>query len=113
MDLGLVLSRIRYFLIAVLMLSMACLAVILYASFLAVFPIVANASIYCVCSVWLVGSGGMWTFKGVSNVILSGWFLKLRVGVVTCYVDCFADVVMCFKVRFPYFLLLSREESTL
>ena len=59
MDLGLVLSRVRYFLMAVLMLSMACLAVILYASFLAVLPIVANVSIHCACSVWLVGSGGM------------------------------------------------------
>jgi hypothetical protein len=72
MDLGLVLSRDRYFFMAVLMLSMACLAVILYASFFAVFPIVANVSIQCVCSVWLVGSGGMWILKGESNAIISG-----------------------------------------
>ena len=73
-DLGLVLSSVRYFLMAALMLSLACLAVILYASFLVVLPIVASASIHCVCSVWLVGSGGMCVFKDESNVIISGWF---------------------------------------
>ena len=59
MDLGLVLSRVRYFLMPVLMLSMACLAEILYALFFVVLPIVANVFIHCACSVWLVGSGGM------------------------------------------------------
>ena len=59
MDLGLVLNKMRIFLMAVLMLSMACLALILYASFLAILPIVANVSIHCAYSVWFVGSGEM------------------------------------------------------
>ena len=59
MDLGLVLNIVRYFLMAVFMLSMACLVVILYASFFVVLPIVASVSIHWASSAWLVGSGGM------------------------------------------------------
>ena len=72
MDLGFVLSKVRYFLMAVLMLSMACLAVILYASFLTFLPMVASVSIHCAYSVWLVGSGGICIHIGESNVIISG-----------------------------------------
>ena len=39
--------------------------------------------------------------------------LKLCVRMVAYYADYFADVVVGFKVSFPYFLLLSREESAL
>lgn len=39
--------------------------------------------------------------------------LKLCVRVGACRMDYFADDVMGFKVGFPYFLLLSREESSL
>ena len=113
MDLGLVLSRIQYFLMVVLMLSMVCLAVILYASFFAVLPIVANVSLHCACSVRLVGSGGICVPKGESNVIMSGWFWSCAGGVVTCHMDCFANVVVCLKVGFPYFLLLSGKKSSL
>jgi hypothetical protein len=38
---------------------------------------------------------------------------QLCVGVVACHVDGFADVVVRFKVGFSYFLLFSREESSL
>ena len=74
MDLDLVLNRVLHFLMTVLILSMACLVVILYASVLAVLPKVAKVSIHCTYSVWLVGSGGMLIFNGGSNVIISGWF---------------------------------------
>ena len=33
--------------------------------------------------------------------------------VVARCVDCFTDVVVCFKMGFPYSLLFPREESTL
>jgi hypothetical protein len=74
MALGLVLSRVLYLRMAVLMLVMACLAVILYASALAVLPMVVKVSIHCVCSVSLVGSGGRLIFSSESNVEISGWF---------------------------------------
>ena len=74
MVLGLVLSRVRYFLMAVFMLIIVCLVVILYASVLAAFPMVAKVSIHFVCSVRLVGMGGMEMCKGDSSVVISGWF---------------------------------------
>ena len=72
--LGLVFSRVLYFLMAVLMLIMVCLVVILYASILAFLPMVANVYIHLVCSVRLVGMGGMLMFNDDSSVIISGWF---------------------------------------
>lgn len=71
--LGLVLSRVLYFLMAVLMLSMVCLVVILYASIFAILPILAMVSIHFVCSVWLVGMGGIVVFICESSVAISGW----------------------------------------
>ena len=73
MVLGFVLSRVLYFLMAILQLIVVCLVVILYTSILSVFPIVARSSIHFICSVWLVGSGGMLIFKGASRAWMSGW----------------------------------------
>ena len=39
--------------------------------------------------------------------------VKLCVREVACHVDCFADIVIGFKVRFLCFLLLSRKKSSL
>ena len=72
MVLGLVLSRILYFFMADLMLIIVCLVVILYASLLAVLPMAARVSIRFVCSVRLVGKGGMLIFSGESSVVMSG-----------------------------------------
>ena len=72
--LGLVLSRVLYFFMAVLMLVMVCLVVILYASVLAVLPMVARVSIHLACSMWLVGMGGIFMFVCESNVVIYGWF---------------------------------------
>lgn len=72
MVLGLVLSRILYFFMADFMLIMVCLVVILYASLLAVLPMAAKVSIHFVCSVRLVGKGGILIFSGESSVMMSG-----------------------------------------
>ena len=46
MILGLMLSRVLYFVMAVLQLIVVCLTIILYASALAILPMLARSSIY-------------------------------------------------------------------
>ena len=57
MTLDLILSRVLCFVMAVLQLIVVCLVVILYASALAVLPILARSSIHCLSPAWFVGSG--------------------------------------------------------
>ena len=59
MTLGLVFSRVLYFVMAERQLIDVCLVIILYAWILAFLPMVASLSIHCVCSIWLAGRGGI------------------------------------------------------
>ena len=81
MVLGLVLSRVLYFVMASLQLIDVCLEIILWTSILAILPMLARLSIHCVCSVGFVGRGGIMMFLIVCRVVMSGLLWRYVWGV--------------------------------
>lgn len=74
--LDLVFSKVRYLVMVVLQLNAVCLVIILWASILAFFPILARFSIHERSSMGLVGVGGMWGLWIDCSAWMSGWLWR-------------------------------------
>ena len=73
-------NNVLYFVIAVRQLIDVCLVTILCAWILAFLPMVASLSIYCMCSIWLVGRGRVLMMGISSSDCMSGLWCRCVYG---------------------------------